>query len=162
MDYEPPFFKTYKKLLEKNIGECSGNDDQDLYSMVERSEELPLIDLERLNDEHEREECMKEISEAASEWGFFQVINHGIPKEILENMISEQKKLFYQPFENKLCAESVFNLSEKTYRWGNPCANNLRQLSWSEAFHFTLSHIPNIDQHITLRYSQLSYHTFVF
>ncbi|CAJ2660011.1 gibberellin 2-beta-dioxygenase 8-like isoform X2 [Trifolium pratense] len=150
MDHEPPFFKTYKKLLKKNLGESSEND-EDLYSMVERSKELPLIDLEKLNHEDKREECMKEISEAASEWGFFQVINHGIPNEILENMISEQKKLFYQPFEDKLCAEAVFNLSEKTYRWGNPCANNLRQLSWSEAFHFTLADIPNMDQHITLR-----------
>jgi len=149
MDFEPPFLKIYNTLLEKNLGDNSEND---LYSMVEGSEELPLIDLEKLNlEDPKREECMKEISEAASKWGFFQIINHGISNEILDNMISEQKKLFYQPFVNKSSAETVFNLSPKTYRWGNPCATKLRQLSWSEAFHFSLTDIPNMDQHITLR-----------
>ncbi|KAL5081773.1 hypothetical protein RYX36_010194 [Vicia faba] len=150
MDYEPPFLNTYKTLLEKSLEE-----DTNLYSMVERSDdvELPLIDLERLSNEEERDECMKEISEAASEWGFFQVINHGVSNEIMEDMISEQKKLFHEPFVNKLCAETLFNLSPKTYRWGNPCATNLTQLSWLEAFHFPLTDIPNMEQHITLRSS---------
>ncbi|CAL5200751.1 unnamed protein product [Lathyrus oleraceus] len=148
MDYEPPFLNTYKTLLEKSLEE-----DTNLYSMVERSddEQLPLIDLERLNNEEERDECMKEISEAASEWGFFQVINHGISNEIMEMMISEQKKLFHEPFVNKLSAETVFNLSPNTYRWGNPCATNLTQLPWLEAFHFSLTDIPNMEHHITLR-----------
>ncbi|XP_058756508.1 gibberellin 2-beta-dioxygenase 8-like [Vicia villosa] len=155
MDYEPPFLNTYKTLLEKGLEEDSKNDDDDLYSMVDRryEEQLPLIDLERLNNKDEREECMKEISEAASEWGFFQVINHGISNEVMENMISEQMKLFREPFVNKLSAETVFNLSPNTYRWGNPCATKLRQLSWIEAFHFPLTDIPNMEPHITLRSS---------
>ncbi|CAK8535247.1 unnamed protein product [Lathyrus sativus] len=152
MDFEPPFLNTYKTLLEKSLGEGSKKEDA-LYYMVDRSDDqqLPLIDLERLKNEEERDECMKEISEAASEWGFFQVINHGISNEIIENMISEQKKLFHEPFVKKLSAETVFNLSPNSYRWGNPCATNLRQLSWLEAFHFSLSDIPNMEQHITLR-----------
>lgn len=121
-----------------------------------------MIDLEKLLNPHERDECMKEISEAASEWGFFQVINHGISKEVLENMISEQKKLFYQPFVNKSDAKNFFNLSPKAYRWGNPCATNLRQISWSEAFHFSLTDFSSMDQHITLRLGFLQFYFILF
>ncbi|XP_057457440.1 gibberellin 2-beta-dioxygenase 8-like [Lotus japonicus] len=148
MDYEPPFMETYKTLVQKHIGDSKN----DSVSVVETCE-LPLIDLSRLALEHpERDECMREISEAASHWGFFQGVNHGISQELLESMQYEQRKVFYQPFVNK-CSESVFGLSAKTYRWGNPSATNLRQLSWSEAFHFPLTDISRMDQHMSLRSS---------
>lgn len=93
MDYDPPFLETYKTLLEKHLEDVN-SENVSTTSLVDKHEhQLPLIDLERLNHENpeERNECMKEISEAASEWGFFQVINHGISKELLENMNMEQK-----------------------------------------------------------------------
>lgn len=151
MDYEPPFLETYKTLLEKHL-EDGESENVSCTSMVAKCEyQLPLIDLERLENPEERDECMKEISEAASEWGFFQVINHGISKVLLENMHMEQRKLFYEPFVKK-STEAIFNFSGKqTYRWGNPCATNLTQLSWSEAFHFSLTDISSMDQHKILR-----------
>ncbi|KAK7290820.1 hypothetical protein RIF29_05537 [Crotalaria pallida] len=146
MDHEPPFQETYKTLLHKHLGDSK----DDSFSMVETCD-LPLIDLGKLNLGHrEREECMKEITEAAREWGFFEVVNHGISKELLENLQFEQRKVFYQPFVKK-SAEAVFGLSSKTYRWGNPFATNLRQLSWSEAFHFSMTDISRLDQHKNLR-----------
>ncbi|CAJ1956784.1 unnamed protein product [Sphenostylis stenocarpa] len=148
MDYEPPFLETYKTLLQKHVGD-SMNDY--FCSTVERCD-IPLIDLGKLSVE--REECMREISEAAREWGFFQVVNHGIPQELLKSMQIEQKKVFYQPFVNKSTQQAIFStLSAKSYRWGNPFATNLRQLSWSEAFHFYLIDISRLDQHETLRSS---------
>ncbi|KAI4996503.1 hypothetical protein ZWY2020_051423 [Hordeum vulgare] len=74
------------------------------------------------------------MASAASEWGFFQVINHGVGRELLEEMRREQARLFHQPFDRK----------EKTglsYRWGSPTATSLGQLSWSEAFHVPLASI---------------------
>ncbi|XP_061341812.1 gibberellin 2-beta-dioxygenase 8-like [Gastrolobium bilobum] len=146
MDYEPPFLETYKTLLQKHLVDSKN----DSCSMVETCE-LPLIDLGRLNLQHpEREECIKEISEAAREWGFFQVVNHGISKELLESMQFEQTKVFYKPFVNK-STQFDFSLSDKTYRWGNPSATNLRQLSWLESFHFSLTDVSKMDQHKSLR-----------
>ncbi|OIW03156.1 hypothetical protein TanjilG_11793 [Lupinus angustifolius] len=145
MDYEPPFLETYKTLLQEN----SEDSKDDFCSMVETFE-LPMIDLSRLNVEHpEREECLKEITEAAEEWGFFQVVNHGISQELLDKMHSEQMKVFYEPFIKK-STEAVFGLSSKTYRWGNPSVTNLRQLSWSEAFHFSMTDISRMEQHKNL------------
>ncbi|KAK7401905.1 hypothetical protein VNO78_13758 [Psophocarpus tetragonolobus] len=143
MDYEPPFLETYKTLVQKHVGDSN-------WSSIEERCDIPLIDLGRLSVD--REECMKEIAEAAREWGFFQVVNHGIQPELLKNLQIEQKKVFYQPFKNKSTQVNFCSsLSAKAYRWGNPFATNLRQLSWSEAFHFYLTDISCMDQHQSLR-----------
>ncbi|XP_019171549.1 PREDICTED: gibberellin 2-beta-dioxygenase 8-like [Ipomoea nil] len=104
--------------------------------------ELPLIDLEELSrGEMAREECKKKIARASQEWGFFQVVNHGISREILETMRKEEVKLFKRTFKEKAMADKMFNFSEGSYRWGSPSASRLREFSWSEAFHVQLSDI---------------------
>ncbi|KAL2573539.1 hypothetical protein GLYMA_17G145200v4 [Glycine max] len=157
MDCEPPFLETYKTLVQKHVEDSKNIDSS---SLLERSGELPLIDLGRLNGE--RDECVKEIAEAASKWGFFQVVNHGISQELLERLQFEQKKLFYQPFINKSAQVNLSSLSAKSYRWGNPFATNLRQLSWSEAFHFSPTDISRMDQHQCLRLSLEAFTTRMF
>ncbi|KAK6154659.1 hypothetical protein DH2020_008907 [Rehmannia glutinosa] len=133
---DPPFEKTFKNLFnnitpQKNFPELSA---------VEECE-LPLIDLSRLNlGEIERRACKKQIAMASREWGFFQVINHGISREILEKMRGEQVKLFKKPFHEKMNYKDL-NFSAGSYRWGTPSATCLKQLSWSEAFHVSLSDV---------------------
>ncbi|KAL2331583.1 hypothetical protein Fmac_019164 [Flemingia macrophylla] len=158
MDYEPQFLETYKTLVQNHVEDSSS----DYSCSTEERCDIPLIDLGRLNHDHERDECMKEIAEAAREWGFFQVVNHGISQELLLNLQIEQKKLFYQPFLNKSAQTSFSTLSAKTYRWGNAFATNLRQLSWSEAFHFYLTDISRMDQHQSLRSSLEAFATRMF
>ncbi|XP_021295087.1 gibberellin 2-beta-dioxygenase 8 [Herrania umbratica] len=136
MDSDPPFHETYKTLFANSIIESSPSNDDPGYAVEER--ELPLIDLSRLGlgCELEREGCKKEIARAAHEWGFFQVLNHGISRDILETMRNEQVKVFKQPFHNKFR-----NFSAGSYRWGTPTATSLKQLSWSEAFHIPMTDI---------------------
>ncbi|KAG4386061.1 hypothetical protein GLYMA_12G214000v4 [Glycine max] len=114
--------------------------------------ELPLIDLGQLSLGHvEREDCMREICEAARTWGFFQVVNHGVSQELLQSLRHEQVEVFRTPFARK-SRESFLNLpAARSYRWGNPSATNLRQISWSEAFHMFLPDIARMDQHQSLR-----------
>ncbi|KAK6264918.1 hypothetical protein SCA6_020352 [Theobroma cacao] len=136
MDSDPPFHETYKTLFANSIIKSSPSNDDPGDTVEER--ELPLIDLSRLGlgGELEREGCKKEIARAAHEWGFFQVINHGISRDILETMREEQVKVFKQPFHNKFRC-----FSAGSYRWGTPTATSLRQLSWSEAFHIPMTDI---------------------
>ncbi|KAG6385089.1 hypothetical protein SASPL_153915 [Salvia splendens] len=130
---DPPFETTYKRLFDdvtavpevSAVAEC----------------ELPMIDLNELNlGDLPRRACMKKIALASKEWGFFQVINHGICREVLEKMREEQVKLFAKPFSDK-AANKDSNFSAGSYRWGTPLATCLRQLSWSEAFHVSLSDV---------------------
>ncbi|XP_031129064.1 gibberellin 2-beta-dioxygenase 8-like [Ipomoea triloba] len=138
---DPPFEEAYKKLFDEfNYAPRLSSEVDEVIAVDER--ELPLIDLEELSrGEMAREECKNKIARASQEWGFFQVVNHGIPREILETMRKEEVKLFKRPFKEKAMADKEFNFSEGSYRWGSPSASRVRELSWSEAFHVQLSDI---------------------
>nr|GLL28780.1 gibberellin 2-beta-dioxygenase 8 [Ipomoea trifida] len=135
---EPPFEATYKNLFRD--AQVLNQAVYEVFDVVEERE-LPLIDLSELNrGEFIREECKRKMGRASREWGFFQVVNHGVSREILEKMRSEQVKLFRKPFQEKMKDRNL-NFSTGSYRWGAPSATCLRQLSWSEAFHVPLSDI---------------------
>jgi hypothetical protein len=63
-------------------------------------EEIPIIDLSGLCDERRRK-TMEEISNACREWGFFQVINHGISPEHLVAGSEVSREFFRLPLEEK-------------------------------------------------------------
>eukprot|EP00253_Pinus_taeda_P026104 PITA_26104 len=52
------------------------------------AEEIPIIDLVGLYDER-RNKIMEDISGACREWGFFQVINHGVSAKLLMSEYNE-------------------------------------------------------------------------
>nr|XP_016462161.1 PREDICTED: gibberellin 2-beta-dioxygenase 8-like [Nicotiana tabacum] len=139
---DPPFEETYKKLFDDiRIAKASNINYHNLFVVEEC--ELPLIDLELLyGGDFEMEECKRKIAKASQEWGFFQVVNHGISHDILTKMRMEQIKLFKKPFHEKM-NEKNHKFSKGSYRWGTPSATCLQQLSWSEAFHVPLTDISN-------------------
>lgn len=146
---DPPFQQAYKNLFD-NLNETSPGPkiisrDYEFFTLEEF--ELPLIDLEQLNrGEFEKEKCKRDIAEASKEWGFFQVVNHGISREILEKMRSEQIKVFRRPFHEKMDDEKGGSKSlAGSYRWGTPSATCLKQLAWSEAYHVPLNVISGSD-----------------
>ncbi|KAF5478832.1 hypothetical protein F2P56_005362 [Juglans regia] len=144
MDHEPPFQETYENLL--HLPYDHEPKDENVF-MVEECD-LPMIDLSRLD--LERGKCIKEIARAAREWGFFQVVNHGVSQEVLSSLKYEQTKVFRLPFKKKM-EDDFLNLSAKSYRWGNSKATSLKQVPWSEAFHFSISDISRMNGYKSLR-----------
>ncbi|GMY31407.1 gibberellin 2-beta-dioxygenase 8-like [Fagus crenata] len=144
MAYEPSFQETYKTILHDSFDESN-----DKSLLIVEECELPLINLGRLNLEQlERDKCINEIAQAAREWGFFQIVNHGIPQEILSNLRSEQVKVFHMPFEKKV-EDKFLNLSASCYSWGNPEATSIKQVIWSESLHVSLADIPRMDNSLS-------------
>ncbi|GLJ37158.1 hypothetical protein SUGI_0753680 [Cryptomeria japonica] len=45
--------------------------------------QVPVIDLHGLTVPHLKKKTVAEISSAAEKWGFFQIVNHGIPESLL-------------------------------------------------------------------------------
>ncbi|KAF2314235.1 hypothetical protein GH714_024368 [Hevea brasiliensis] len=78
MSIDPPFQETCNALFKGPFVRA----EDEKFVVVEECE-LPLIDMKCLTlGQKEREKCIKKMAEAASEWGFFQVVNHGISQEL--------------------------------------------------------------------------------
>lgn len=147
MDIDPPLQVCYNALMKDEVEGKNGRVDDEV---EETYEDLPVIDLGLLKMGNlEREKCKKEIVEAARNWGFFQVMNHGVPERALKALLYEQKKVFYHPFAHKSLG-NFLNLGG-TYRWGNPLALSPSQISWSEAFHIAVLDVSSLEEHVTLR-----------
>lgn len=148
-DSTPPLTQHYNKILQTatcldtSRNECAH----------EEFQELPIINLAALTstDEGERTKCMSQIVRASSEWGFFQIVNHGINPKLFSEMRREQIELFNAPFSRK----SKFGLLNNSYCWGTPTATSPNHFSWSEAFHIPLTNIS--DQACYGEFSSLRY-----
>ncbi|XP_064945241.1 S-norcoclaurine synthase 1-like isoform X1 [Musa acuminata AAA Group] len=63
--------------------------------------ELPVIDFSRLlHRRFSREESAK-LHHACADWGFFQLINHGVPDQAMEKMKADIVEFFKLPLEEK-------------------------------------------------------------
>ena len=147
MESEPPF----GEFVNSVFGNIVEQEETEAKFDVDECE-LPLIDLGHLHlGNLEHEECKRKICEASTEWGFFQIVNHGVSKEILSRIHREQVELFRQPFQIKT-NEKLLNLSSGCYRWGTQTAITQKQFAWSEAFHIPLSTIFQLSEFEGLRY----------
>lgn len=66
---------------------------------------IPVIDvapLSRPEEEADLHEVVSRISAGCRDWGFFQVVNHGVPQDLVERVWGEARSFFSLPREAKL------------------------------------------------------------
>ncbi|GER52287.1 2-oxoglutarate (2OG) and Fe(II)-dependent oxygenase superfamily protein [Striga asiatica] len=91
---------------------------------------VPVIDLSRIeSDPKSRKAIVEQVRAASGTWGFFQVANHGIPRDVLDGMIGgvrafneldadERKKYYSRDFGWRVRYSSNFDLySSRTANW---------------------------------------------
>ncbi|XVE84509.1 hypothetical protein DITRI_Ditri17bG0019400 [Diplodiscus trichospermus] len=65
---------------------------------------VPLIDMSKLqnnNDSQQQDLELQKLYSACKDWGLFQLINHGVTKELVKNMRKQVKEFFELPLEEK-------------------------------------------------------------
>ncbi|GLU14724.1 hypothetical protein SLE2022_312770 [Rubroshorea leprosula] len=63
--------------------------------------EIPIIDMQSLLSEESMEAELTKLDFACREWGFFQLVNHGVSSSTLENVKKGAQGLFNLPMEEK-------------------------------------------------------------
>ena len=84
-------------------------------------EEFPVIDLANVHkgeDEALRKQTVAKIAIAAETWGFFQIVNHGVPGDLLERNEEHAWSFFAKPVEEKVQIQSSTSANFDGYREG--------------------------------------------
>ncbi|KAK8537906.1 hypothetical protein V6N13_096296 [Hibiscus sabdariffa] len=69
---------------------------------MDESLQIPVIDMIKLDHDDE----LEKLHLACKHWGFFQLINHGVPAEVMEKMKIDTQEFFKLPLEEKMvCAQ---------------------------------------------------------
>ncbi|KAJ1296281.1 hypothetical protein BS78_01G288200 [Paspalum vaginatum] len=63
---------------------------------------LPVIDMSRLLNPEFSEEEIAKLGSACEQWGFFQLVNHGLDQGLLQQIKADITKFFSLPLEEKL------------------------------------------------------------
>ncbi|KAH6800150.1 2-oxoglutarate and oxygenase superfamily protein [Perilla frutescens var. hirtella] len=95
---------------------------------------IPVIDFSKLEGE-ERAITLAEIAKCCEDWGFFQLMNHGISEELLERVkevVSECYKVEREPgFELSKPVKMLKELEEKE------CDEKIENVDWEDVFLLT-------------------------
>ncbi|VFQ89615.1 unnamed protein product [Cuscuta campestris] len=111
---------------------------------------FPIINLEKLNTE-ERAATMAQIKDACENWGFFEVVDHGISVELLDRVEKLTKEHYKKSMEERF-KEMVAS------RGLDAVQNEINDLDWESTFF--LKHLPssNISQVPDLEDDYRSFH----
>lgn len=106
----------------------------DPITLLHSDANIPIIDLSKLDDQ-----VLRQVSSACHEWGFFQVVNHGVSEELMVRTHHAWREFFYLPIEEK----QLYANSPATYEgYGSRIGvEKGSKLDWSD--YFFLNYLPH-------------------
>ncbi|KAL8136423.1 hypothetical protein V2J09_002424 [Rumex salicifolius] len=100
---------------------------KDVENYPSESVSIPVIDIS-----DPKAEQLDQIKQACEEWGFFEIINHGVAQEIIDDLKRETVRLFSLPMEAKL--RILRNPYETSGYGGVPVTKSSPSRLWHEGF----------------------------
>uniref|UniRef100_A0A803KSU9 Fe2OG dioxygenase domain-containing protein n=1 Tax=Chenopodium quinoa TaxID=63459 RepID=A0A803KSU9_CHEQI len=121
---------------------------------------VPVIDFAHVGEsDGQIDKVVNEIISASKKWGFFQVINHEIPLELLEKMIEGARMFHEQDDEAKKQIYSRDFFSKKASFLSNHDLYKSKAANWRDTFYFNAltgevdpQELPPICKDVTLEY----------
>ncbi|BAT81000.1 hypothetical protein LR48_Vigan07g048500 [Vigna angularis] len=95
-------------------------------------EKFPVINLANINGE-EKKATLEQIEDACQNWGFFELVNHGIPHELLDRVERLTKEHY------RKCMEKRFNEAVGS-KGLERVQDELKDMDWESTFF--LRHLP--------------------
>ena len=99
--------------------------------------QVPVIDLSGIGRSDRRKEIVHEIRTASEKWGFFQVVNHGIPPSVLGGMINGIRAFHEQDSEVKKALYSRDPMRSVRYD-SNHDLYQARVASWRDTLNISI------------------------
>lgn len=144
-----------KGLMESGVSKIprifhTGKQNIDENSATNIKFNVPIIDLKDIhNNPVRRVEVISEIRSACCEWGFFQVINHGISVIVLDGMI-EGVRRFHEQDPDVRREFYTRDISKKVTYFSNGSPFSGQPTNWRDSFGFTISPNPFKPEEIPL------------
>ncbi|XP_031373149.1 1-aminocyclopropane-1-carboxylate oxidase homolog 1-like isoform X1 [Punica granatum] len=145
-----------------------GFTDQDTDPTTDESpHSIPVIDLRCIHmDPAWRSEIVRDVQDASRRWGFFQVVNHGIPESLLDEMLEGVRRFHEQDTQLKK-AFYTRDRSKKVLYMSNFDLFSAPTANWRDTLYVTASdpsdreELPEVCRDILIGYSarvrQLAY-----
>ncbi|XP_059294632.1 thebaine 6-O-demethylase-like [Lycium ferocissimum] len=102
--------------------------------------QVPVIDMEKLLAIGDDNSELERLHFACKEWGFFQLVNHGVNSSLVEKVKSEIGEFFELPMEEK----KKFEQEEGDHEgYGQAFVQSEEQkLDWADMFYMITHHSP--------------------
>ncbi|MED6118180.1 hypothetical protein PIB30_000159 [Stylosanthes scabra] len=125
--------------------------DEDLViNEVDHSLEIPIIDLGKLLSVEDGNSELDKLHLASKDWGFFQLIHHGVSTSLVEKVKSEMQDFFNLPMSEK---KKFWQTPQHVEGFGQAFVHSEEQkLEWADMFymvslptHLRMPHLfPNL------------------
>lgn len=137
----------------------------DLQDSVSSSEggqfKLPIIDLDGMDkDPIRRRQIIDQVRDASETWGFFQIVNHGIPVTLMNEMLEGVRQFYEQDTEVKKLWYTRNNLSRFIHN-SNFDLFSAPVTNWRDTFYCTIAptapnpeELPEACRDVLVNYSE--------
>ncbi|XP_068642150.1 oxoglutarate-dependent flavonoid 7-O-demethylase 1 isoform X2 [Aristolochia californica] len=109
---------------------------------------IPIIDMQKLHCGEFMAEELERLHWASKEWGFFQLINHGVGSSLIEKMKFEVQSFFQLPLAEK---QKFAQLPGDVQGYGQAfVVSEEQKLDWGDMFSLTLESYANETQKLSM------------